>query len=111
MALNPTEILQSLLVLGLTARTDVTFYYFGEAKKLRDAEICRKALGLVNAEQEAKVREILVQYATVEYDTDTLKIEGLNSNPRRLRMLCMYKMADTIGYAPSSMGSLQSRRG
>ncbi len=101
MSLDLAEVQQSLIVLGLSVRTDATFGYFGQAKKLRNAEICRKALINLNPEQIAKVREILAQYAPVEYDTDTIKAEGLDSNPGRLRVVCRQKMADTIGYAPS----------
>lgn len=114
MALTEAQIETSLTILGLPVRTDVTFAYAGQSnvQRLRDAEVARKALESTNSTQETAIAGILTQWTSVQYDTDVINAQGLNSDPSRARARLKTLLCQTIGYyPPSGMGGIQIGRG
>lgn len=102
MALTEAQTITCLLVLDLPARTDVSFAYQTDPERMRDAEIVRHCLDTLTSDQEDMVTAILDQWSNVEYDTDTLNAEGLNSDPSRTRGLIARRLCNAIGWAPTA---------
>ncbi len=113
MALDEAQTTKALLLLGLPARTDVTFYQEADREKFRLSEIARRALGLVNFTQQEEVEAILAQWQAVRYDADRINAEGLDSDPTRTRALLRQQLADIIGVSLDELGGggMTIRRG
>lgn len=114
MALTESQIIDALTILGLPARSEITFGLSGQSnlQALRDSEICRKALSLLNSDQETKVTALITQWTAIQYDTDKINAQGLNSDPERARGRLAYLLGNLIGYQPPSrMGGIRIGRG
>lgn len=114
MALTESQIIDCLTILGLPVRSDVTYALAGESNKqlLYDSELSRRALSMLNADQETKVVALIAQWTAIQYDTDLINAQGLNSNPERARGRLAYILGNLIGYQPPSrMGGLKIGRG
>lgn len=111
--LTESQIIDALTVLGLPARSDTTFGISGESNMLllRDSEICRKALSELLDDQETKVSDLIDQWTSIQYDTDTIDAQGLKSDPAKTRKRLASLLANIIGYRPpSTMGGLRIGR-
>ena len=99
MALSQAQILDALLLLGLPVKVEEAYKYgFGDdVERYRLASEARKLLETVDAAQETKVGSILTQYAAIEFDTDTIKAEGLDSSAARTRSRLAGMLRDVIG--------------
>lgn len=112
MILTTAQILSSLLCLGLPTRTDATFAFGGDREALRQAEVATLALQNLNADQANMAIAILAQWTAIQFDTDILSAQGLQSNSARTRMLLCKQMADTIGFRPEGgLNSISLMRG
>jgi hypothetical protein len=56
-----------------------------------------KALESISVTQEELIRELIEVYLEVQFDTDMIKAEGLDSNPYRQRRLLKGRLANYIG--------------
>lgn len=111
MALTPEQILNSLILLGLPGRVDVAAGYTGgDAEAFRKSAVARKLLEQLDAAQEAKVVAVLGQYATVEFDTDTIQAEGLDSSAARTRRRLARMLAQAIGLTYGGGSGLRIER-
>lgn len=98
MALTEAQIINCLVILGLPARIDIAAGYTGgDGEALRKSGVARAILGQLNAAQESKIASILNEYTAVEFDADTIKAEGLDSDPARTRRRLARVLAQTIG--------------
>lgn len=110
MPLAEADKLDVLLALGLPARVDVAFGFFGHNERLRRSELARLCMDNLTASQEAKVLQLLPQWRELENDADTLKVDGLDSDSNRTRRLIVQRIADAIGYAPPDDGGMRIAR-
>lgn len=116
MALSEAQIIKSLVMLGLPARTDAAEaigfgVFIGDPDAFRRSDTARRLLTTLNADQETAVTNILTQYAAVEFDTDDLDTpEGLTSKPAKQRRLLAKTLAQTIGYTAGGSGVFRLER-
>jgi hypothetical protein len=112
MPLSDAQIGKCLLILALPIRTDRTFAKGGNSPDImREAEIVKDALLNVDAVQQAEIITILDKWTSVEFDTDTIAAEGLNSDPKRTRRLLRSRLWAAAGFAPRYRGRLTLERG
>lgn len=105
MALTPAQILDSLILLGLPGRVDVAAGYTGgDGEAMRKSAVARRILEQLDAAQETKVVAILAQYATIEFDMDTIKAEGLDTSAPRTRRRLARMLAQAIGLTSGGGG-------
>jgi hypothetical protein len=98
MALTEAQIINCLVILGLPARIDIAAGYTGgDGETLRKSGVARAILGQLNAAQETEITGVLTEYASIKYDADTIKAEGLDSDPARTRRRLARVLAQTIG--------------
>jgi len=112
MALSDAQIGTCLIILGLPLDTSRTYAQGGNDREtMRRAEYVKYALENVNAVQEAVVKDLLDEWAKIEYDTDTIKAEGLDSNPERTRRLIRSRLWTAAGFSPPTSGGIALVRG
>lgn len=104
-ALSEDYITDGLLCLDLPVQTGTTFQFVGDQQALRDAEVARKAMqSLTTAEQVARCQAIIDEYRKIQFDTDTITAEGLNSSPFRARARLKRMLQNAIGWNPPEGG-------
>lgn len=105
MALTEDQITDCLLLLDLPVRVEEAYKHaVPDGERYRDASVARKLLESLAPAQEAKVGAILTQYADIEFDTDALQAEGLDSKASRTRARLSRMLANLIGFQRSGGG-------